>query len=154
MGSQRYKNVTKGIDLKTGDIFEMEKHYRVKVDDTESFYCSFINSIGRLYGLKSITDFKVITELCVHAQFNTGIIHISAGFRKEMCTKLELTTQGLSNSFTRLKELKLIAGEKGSYKVNPEIFWKGDANERLKLMKSKDFKISFSIPDSNKENEV
>jgi len=71
-----------------------------------------------------------------------------------MCTKLELTTQGLSNSFTRLKELKLIAGEKGSYKINPEIFWKGDANERLKLMKTKDFKISFSIPDTSKEDEV
>lgn len=146
MASKILKSVSKRLDITTGEMFEVEKHYRIPVDNIESFYCSFINSVGRLYGLKSISDFKVITELCINAKFNTGEIHLSSNLRKEMCTKLEISNQNLSNSLARLKELKLIAGEKGSYKINPEIFWKGDASERLKLMKSKDFQISFSIP--------
>jgi hypothetical protein len=145
MSVKKFNHIKKVFDPNTGETIVVEKQFTVGTKDTEHFYCTYINSIGRLYGLKSLSDFKVIIEFCVRAEFNTGIIDISIKKRKELCDKLEISSQSLSNSIARLKELRLLAGEKGTYQINPEIFWKGDANERLRLLKTNDFKITFSI---------
>jgi hypothetical protein len=36
----------------------------------------------------------------------------------------------------QLLDLNVISGEKGKYKINPEIFWKGDYKTREQLLKA------------------
>ncbi len=133
------------LDKSTGEIVEVEKHFAIKVKNNEHFFSSFINSVGRLYNLKNVSDYKVIIELCCHAEYNTGVIHMSSHLRKQIIDKLGLSTQNFSNSISRLKELKLISGENGSFLINPEIFWIGDRETRLKLLVSEQFEIVFKI---------
>jgi len=42
--------------------------------------------------------------------------------RDDVCTKLGISQQTLSNCLTALKKSKLISGEKGEFRINPKIF--------------------------------
>lgn len=136
--------VTK-VDVSSGEYVEIEKHFSIKVKNAESFFSVFINSIGRLYNLRTVSDYKVIISLCCNAQYNTGVIHLSAELRKSIMENTGLSTQSFSNSIYRLKTLGLIDGGRGSYTINPEIFWIGDRDARMKILKDGDFTIKFSV---------
>lgn len=127
----------------TGEVTETEKHFTIKVKNQQAFYSVFINTIGRMYDLKCVSDYKVMIELCCNAEFNTGIIHMSPHLRKDMLERLVMTTQNFSNSIFRLKGLRLITGDKGTFTINPEIFWVGERNSRIHLLNDEEFMISF-----------
>ena len=41
----------------------------------------------------------------------------------------------------------MISGEKGEFRINPKIFWKGDAKSRKDLLKDKAIQITFGLVD-------
>lgn len=134
------------VDTSTGEVltFENQKVYTETID-SEHFYMTYLEYIAPLYELKSGIALLVLTWLCEHAQFNTGKVDIPAARREELCSKLGICNNALTNNLKKLKSLNLISGEKGSYQINPQIFWKGDAKSRNDLLEGKEFKVSFEI---------
>ena len=62
-----------------------------------------------------------------------------------MCSELNLANNQITNNLKKLKDLNLITGDKGSFTVNPEIFWKGDAQTRKDILNNKSLQVSFEI---------
>lgn len=103
------------------------------IENSEHFYMVYIDTMHRYFNIKVGIDFKVLAKLCSIAHYNTGQAVVSTALRKKWCEELEASSQNLSNSFKRLINLKLIAGEKGSYIINPEVFWRGEYEEKKSL---------------------
>lgn len=60
--------------------------------------------------------------MCQHAEFNTGRVSLTTADRKEITKTLDLSNNSITNYLKKLKDLKLISGENGSYTINPQIF--------------------------------
>ena len=142
-----YNSVTKTvIDRTTGEISEIETIKKQKITiESEPFYMVFIDYMSPLFQLKNGTAKSVLSYLCAEAQFNTGKVSLSANTRKRICENLGITKTNLSNSLKELVNKKLLAGEKGEYKINPQIFWKGDLKGRNSILSNNEFEIEFRI---------
>ena len=57
-----------------------------------------------------------------NAQFDTGDVYLPTTRRKEICETLKIQPQTLTNCLSSLKKSKLINGEQGVFKINPQIF--------------------------------
>lgn len=145
---EKYQQVvhTEKVDTNTGEILEYEtqKTYTRKIE-TESFYMTFIDYVAPLFNLKSDVAKNVLNWMCCHAEYNTGKVQLTTKQRDLICSELGLKSNSLSNHLKKLKDLKLINGEKGDFMINPEIFWKGDTNTRNKLLRDNEIKIIFKL---------
>lgn len=138
------KNVTEWINPETGEVVTTSKTFANKVKP-ESFYMTFIKHVGVIYGVRSTTDLHLLNKFLEVAEYNTGVVRIPSTLRKRICEELDISTNYFSMSIRRLKEKKLIAGKGGEFTINPHIFWKGDRDSRDKLMKNKEFEITFKL---------
>jgi len=118
------------------------KTYSVKVK-TDEFYMTFLDYVGPFFDLTKPTDKNLMIELCTMAEYNTGIVRLTAHDKKDIANKFNVAVHSIENSVTRLKQKNLITGDKGRYLVNPFIFWKGTTEERNKLIKQS--KVSFGV---------
>ena len=134
----------KVVDTTTGEVIEVttQKIYSIKVN-SDKFFMTFIEMIAPVYKLKSLSDLKLMIKFCEIAEYNTGKVNISSSLRKEICQQLEMSTNSFSISLKSLKDKRLITGDKGTYIINPEIYWKGTIDVRSSMMKN--LKISFDI---------
>ena len=58
-------------------------------------------------------------------------------------------SESLCNALKALRDDNLISADKGDYKLNPEIFWKGDQRIRKEeLLKNKELKITYELVDA------
>lgn len=139
------------VDVNTGEVITMDtqKTFTEKVNP-ERFYMTFIDYIAPLYQLRSEVARRMLDWMCEHAAFNTGIVDLSTSKRQQMCTDLGLANNQVTNNLKKLKDLNLISGEKGSFKINGEIFWKGDLPTRRKeLLDKKSLEVSFKLIDDD-----
>ncbi len=137
------------VDATTGEVITMDtqKTFTEKVNP-EKFYMTFIDYISPIYQLNSEVARRMLDWMCEHAIFNTGIVDLSTSKRQQMCSELKLANNQVTNNLKKLKDLNLISGEKGTFKINPEIFWKGELSVRRKeLLENKDLKVSLELID-------
>lgn len=137
------------INPETGEVLTIEtsKTYTEKINP-ENFYMTFIDYVSPIYKLNSEVARRMLDWMCEHAGFNTGIVDLSTSKRKQMCSELNLANNQVSNNLKKLKDLNLISGEKGTFKINSEIFWKGELSVRRKeVLEGKNLEISFKIVD-------
>lgn len=134
------------LDPSTGEYAEIEtvKRQKIKVE-SDGFYMTFIDYTAPFFELKNGTAKSVLAMLCNMAQFNTGIVSLSATDRTNICKSLNISNTTLTNSLKELCNKKLLQGEKGKYQINAQIFWKGDLLSRKALLETKEFQITFSI---------
>lgn len=125
-------------DVRTGEVTVMEttKTWAIPIRP-ENFYMVFIGAMQGFYKIECLTDVKVLAKLCEKAEFNTGRVQLTTQMRKQIMNELQIPTQTVSNSLSRLKKLKLLDGERGTYDINPTVIWKGDTNTRAALIKAK-----------------
>lgn len=64
------------------EIQETEKRFSYRLSDVDEFYMVFYNCIAVMYKIKSQKTLSLLHELCKHAQFNTGIVEVSANVRR------------------------------------------------------------------------
>ncbi len=64
-----------------------------------------------------------------------------------------MSPQTVSNCITALKNAKLIDGEKGEYRINPFLFWKGTRDKRRELLKDATIEATFKIVPKSKVKE-
>ena len=141
-----YSNVNTITDTNTGEVitYESKKVIKEKID-SESFYMTFLDYIAPVYSLKSAATLNLLRWLCENAEFNTGKVSITPQDRKDICDLLDISAQQITNGLKKLKDLNLIDGGNGSFRINPQIFWKGDAQSRRDLLKDKELQISFEL---------
>lgn len=140
---------TESVDQETGEvkIVEVQKLQTIKVDSEDKFFAIYYNMLKTFYQIKYIKDVLLLIKLTQLANYNTGEVELSAKKRDELCTELDLRKPHLSTALKRLTELELISGERGSYVINPAIFWKGDAKTRKQILINKgiEFTVKFKM---------
>lgn len=138
------------VNCETGEVLQYEstKTYKEKVD-SEKFYMVFFDHFHPFQSLKrSAVNNNLLCELCKLAEFNTGIVHMTPKVRLDICNLLGISKSQLCNSLKALKDDNLISANKGDYKLNPQIFWKGDQKIRKEeLLKNKELKITYELVD-------
>lgn len=134
-------------------ITDEKKLHSVILDDTDKFYMVYFNMLRTFYQIKYLKDVLLLFKLCEMANFNTGIVSLSANDRFDLCVFLNVQNSNLSTGLKRLKLLGLIFGDKGRYTINESVFWKGDKEMRKQLLKDRgiDFIIRFKTVDGEKE---
>lgn len=140
------------VDVTTGEVVKVDtqKTFTEKVSP-ESFYMTFIGYMSPLFNLHSDVARSVLDWMCMRAEYNSGVVDLSASKRQKMCQDLSITSNQVTNNLRKLKELGLITGEKGEFTINPEIFWKGDTKTRQQVLEGKSLKVSFEIVDNQEE---
>lgn len=141
------------LDKETGEIctIETSKTWSAKVHDTESFYMVFVNWISLEYQIKSTVAKSVLTWMLTNAEYNTGRVLLTAMVREELCGLYGITNNALSIYLKQLKDLNLVTGSKGTFFINPEIFWKGELSVRNKLLKDGNVTFRISIEQDKKK---
>lgn len=124
MRKRVYRSEVKEIlDKDTGEIctIEVTKHQTITVD-SDSFYMTFIDYTAPLFNLKSTVAKSVLAYLCNRAEFNTGVISLSAQDRTDICEELKIHKSSLSQALAELVHKRLISGTRGKYTINGQIF--------------------------------
>jgi hypothetical protein len=129
---------------------DTQKTFTEKVSP-ESFYMTFIGYMSPLFNLHSDVARSILDWMCMRAEYNSGVVDLSASKRQKMCQDLSITSNQVTNNLRKLKELGLITGDKGEFTINPEIFWKGDTKTRQQVLEGKSLKVSFEIVDNQEE---
>lgn len=120
----------------------------VEIDaDNEPFFQTYLNYVGWMYDIRGGVALNVMARLMEEAGYNTGIVSMSPAIRRRVRDALGICDSALTRAINTLVEKKALArtsyvdketGEvkynKGEYRVNPEMFWKGDRSERKKLI--------------------
>lgn len=134
------------VDPETGEIqvVETSKTFTTKVN-SETFYMTFLEFAGPILGLNPSACRDLLVKMLDMAEYNTGKVSLSTAARKRLCEELKVTNNSITNYLKKLKDSKLISGEKGEFIINPQIFWKGELNARKQLLKDANIKITFSI---------
>ncbi len=123
---------------------EQHKILNVKVP-AEHFFITYLDSIGRLYGIKNVSDRNLIDKFAELAEFNTGRVQLTTQTREDICEQLSISKPNLSKNIKRLKDAGLITGDKGSYILDPRVFWKGDAKAREEMLKSNGLSVTINF---------
>lgn len=134
------------VDPETGEIlsYESEKTFTQKIDK-DKFYITYIDFIAPFFQLKSAKAKDLLIWMCNNAEFNTGRVLLNPAIRDQIAKDLDTTSGSITNHLKALKDLNLISGERGSFTINPKIFWKGDEKARKAFMNEKEIQIKFSI---------
>ena len=134
------------VDTETGEVlsYESQKTFTQKIEK-DKFYITYIDFIAPFFKLKSAKAKDLLIWMCNHAEFNTGRVLLNANIRSEISKELEISAGSITNNLKALKDLNLISGEKGTFTINPQIFWKGDEKARKAFMNEQEIKIKFSI---------
>lgn len=139
-------DTTEVVDMETGEIGKIERTKRQKINvESEPFYMVFIDHVAPFYNLTNGTAKNVLAWMCNRATFNTGQISLSSKDREKLMEDLNIKKSALSNILKELKKKNLISGDKGTYTINPQIFWKGDLLTRKALLDVKEIQVAFSI---------
>lgn len=122
-----------------------------KIKDTNKFFAVFVNNVDSILAIKGKTAIKVLLWMCANAEYNTGKVYLTSSRIDELSQTLGMPKQSVYNSLLELKKLNLISGNRGSFQINPEIFWKGELSVRKQLLDKTGNKMSitFSLLDGN-----
>jgi hypothetical protein len=137
------------FDPETGEVKSTEttKLVKVSLGKQEEFFMTFCNYLGSFYQLKYADDIKIIIKFNEWAEFDTGTVDLTPKKRLEITDELGIRNDSISKSLRRLLDKGLISGDRGSYVINPIIFWKGDKAKRKELLESTGlkFEINFNV---------
>lgn len=137
------------FDPETGEVKSTEttKLVKVSLGKQEEFFMTFCNYLSSFYQLKYADDIKIIIKFNEWAEFDTGTVDLTPKKRLEITTDLGIRNDSISKSLRRLLDKGLISGDRGSYVINPIIFWKGDKAKRKELLESTGlkFEINFNM---------
>lgn len=140
----KYSEVT---DHDTGEIIKTEttKVVKLNMGKQEEFFVTYCNYLSSFYGLKYADDLKMIIKLNEWAIFDTGEVSLTPKRRLEVTEELGIRNDSISKSIKRLRDKDLISGDKGTFIINPIIFWKGDRSKRRELLQTEGLRVQFNF---------
>ena len=125
------------VDAYTGEIVKLSisKTFTV-MKDTEPIFLTYSKYMSVLYNLTSFTAVKILWKFLERSTYNTGEVFIPAGEKQRIIEELSISVSMYDKSLVILKDIGIISGERGCYKIDPLIHWKGDYKTREKLLNS------------------
>src|SRR5690606_38562412 len=100
-----YKQI---VDKDTGEIIhqEFEKHFVAQVK-SDNFYMCFFENFAPFYGLKHLSDVKLLICLCELADMYTIILKLSTRVRIKISDNISIYITNHSRYINRLKKSRL-----------------------------------------------
>lgn len=99
------------------------------------YYYAFPEHMQNYSKIKSAKALLLLSELCSRAEWNTGRVLLPAGIKKEICTEIESDYSNISKLLRMLESSDFITKKaEGVYFINPKSFWRGELEEREKLL--------------------
>lgn len=134
------------VDPETGEvvILETTKDFKMKTSP-ERFYMVFFEKMASFYGIKNLSDAKVLIYMCELAEYNTGLVRMSKATRQEIVEKTGVNYTNLSKNMKSLVKLGLLIESNRDYIVNPEVFWKGDLKARTEQLEAGGIKFNITL---------
>ena len=141
------------IDTYTGEIISetVSKTFSVK-KESEPFFLTYSKYMSVLFNLNSISAIKLLWKMLEIAQYNTGVVSITAPLKKQILAELDISVSIYGKAINMLRDAEIISGERGLYIINPKIHWKGDFKTRERLIASKGLRVTIE-PNIDFDNE-
>lgn len=135
---------SQNVDMATGEIKEYSKVVDVVKNEVEPFFLTYSREILALYG-KSIFNAttKVLWKLLEIAEYNTGKVYVTTERRNNIMSVCGISRASYDRAVRELVEADIMAKEGNTYTIRENMFWKGDRDERKKLLNAR-LKVSFS----------
>lgn len=116
---------------------EIINYFNVEFMTYNFIYGEGLNKKSWVCLLSKASEIKLMILLTLHMKYNTPYIKINKDIRKEICSKLNIVPQTISNTITSLKNHKLLydTEEVGVYRYNIKLLWYGSLEKREKLLK-------------------
>lgn len=142
----KQSTVREYVDVNTGEIqmLETSKTFTTKVK-SDRFFMTFVDFLSPFFDLKSDNARKILVWMCEHAEFNTGVVRLTSADRLQMAEDIDICPNTITNNLKKLKDAKLISGDKGIFQITPVIFWKGSMDKRAELLEDREIQITFGI---------
>jgi len=140
--TRRVKNERK--DPKTGEVLEYTDRQEVIKNEVEPFFLTYSREILALYG-KSIFNAttKVLWKLLEIAEYNTGKVYVTTERRNNIMSACGISRASYDRAIKELVDADIMTKEGTTYTIRENMFWKGDRDERKKLLNAR-LKITFS----------
>lgn len=134
---------TTKVDKETGEILRSTKSTSVIRQDVEPFFFTYSKQILALYGKNvfNVTT-KVLYKLLEFADNNTGKVYMNSDRVQEILDICKISKRSYYRAIEELKEDGIISGDKSTFTIAENMFWKGDRKTREKLMKAR-LKVTF-----------
>jgi hypothetical protein len=134
----------KRLDPETKELREYTDRIEVIKNEVEPFFLTYSREILALYG-KSIFNAttKVLWKLLEFAEYNTGKVYITTERRNTIMDVCGISRASYDRAVRELVEAEIMKKEGNTYTIRHDMFWKGDRDERKKLLNAR-LKISFS----------
>lgn len=132
------------VDQETGELINetVSKTFFVNTK-SEPFFLTYVKGLSIIYGIKSAAALRLLYKILELSEFNKTEIQISAPKKKEILIELDISEPCFTKSMKILNDKGLVVGSRGLYRINEDIFWKGDAKTRKALLDAKATKISI-----------
>ena len=136
-------------DPKTGEVREYTDRVEVIKNDVEPFFLTYSREILALYG-KSIFNAttKVLWKLLEIAEYNTGKVYMTVERRNNIMSVCGISRASYDRAVKELVDAEIMRKEGNTYTIRADMFWKGDRDERKKLLNAR-LMVSFTpiLPD-------
>lgn len=97
-------------------------------------------------------EVKVLTYCWKVSEYNTGRIFLVKKVKQEMANEVGIGADSIDNIITKLTRKKLLINEGSAvYRLNPNLFWKGDEAERAHILR---VTVDYKLMPEEKEEEV
>ena len=135
---------SKCINTDTGEIKETVQTVDVVKNEVEPFFLTYSREILALYG-KSIFNAttKVLWKLLEITECNTGKVYVTAERRNNIMSACSISRASYDGAGRELVEADIMTKEGNTYTIRENMFWKGDREERRKLLNAR-LKVTFS----------
>lgn len=132
------------LDPETKELREYTDRIEVIKNEVEPFFLTYSREILALYG-KSIFNAttKVLWKLLEFAEYNTGKVYITTERRNTIMDVCGISRASYDRAVRELVEAEIMKKEGNTYTIRHDMFWKGDRDERKRLLNAR-LKISFS----------
>jgi len=131
-------------DPNTGEIRSYTDRVEVVKNEVEPFFLTYSREILALYG-KSIFNAttKVLWKLLEIAEYNTGKVYVTTERRNSIMDACSISRASYDRAVRDLVEAEIIKKDGNTYTIRHDMFWKGDRDERRKLLNAR-LRISFT----------
>ena len=141
-----YQGTHEFVDNTTGEIASKRETKILRVEhDSEKFFKIFVENVGSLYGLSSVSSFKVLFAILNMATSRDNVVSMAHGMRKRIGSAVEVHPNLVTKAMKELIEKQIIkpTNDRDYFLLNPHIFGQGSFIDVEKLRQSIEFQYDF-----------
>lgn len=125
-------------DIHTGEVIEQYNSKTIQLKTPEPFFLTYSKQILALYSTDVLNaTTKVLYKMLEFAEWNTGKVYMTTDRVEEIMQICSISRASYHRAVKELISKGVIVKGKGSYTITQEMFWKGEAKIRDKIINSR-----------------